>query len=188
MGRCRGRWARHTLVMLAVTAASTSTAQGDDVPRGKFGLSFGVRQGLGQLSDDYGLGTIGAIEAGYHPGDPDRSLSFGLSWSVVWGSFGADEASIAGTLDVLEFNFGARLRRLMEPSARFLIVGSGLTLLRTNVPIPPDDERVYVGPYVSAGVEQLVWDTLLLSFEARYGLLVGGPGSISICLGIGFGS
>jgi hypothetical protein len=185
---------RHrTLLALALVAVLGADAVAQDaeegLPPGNFGMSIGVRQGTGRLSDDFGVGMVMAMEAGYHPTSPDRSVSFGLEWSVAWSWFGSDQASISGSLRLLEFNFGARLRRLInEPLPRFLVLGSGVSLLRTNVPIPPDDERFYLGPYVAAGVEQYLFEKLLLSFEIRYGMLVGGPGSICLALGVGFGS
>jgi hypothetical protein len=178
------------LVLVAALGADAAAQDAEEgVPPGNFGMSLGVRQGMGRLGNDFGLGMVAAMEAGYHPTSPDSSVSFGLEWSVAWSWFGSDQASIAGSLSLLEFNFGARLRRLInEPLPRFLVLGSGVSLLRTNVPIPPDDERFYLGPYVAAGIEQYLFEKLLLSFEIRYGMLVGGPGSICLNLGVGFGS
>jgi hypothetical protein len=176
-------------MMAAMVTDAAAQDEDEGLPSGNFGLSVGVRQGMGRLSDDFGPGLVTAMEAGYHPTRPDSSLSFGLEWSVAWSYFGSDQASIAGSLRMLEINFGVRLRRLIhDPLPRFLVVSSGVTVLRTNVPIPPDDERLYLGPYVSAGVEQYLFEKLLLSFDVRYGLLAGGPGSISLALGVGFGN
>lgn len=175
--------------LVAVSADAAAQVEDEGLPAGNFGLSIGVRQGMGRLSDDFGPGMVAAMEAGYHPTSPDSSVSFGLEWSVAWSWFGSDQASIAGSLSLLEFNFGARMRRLInEPLPRFLVLGAGVSLLRTNVPIPPEDERLYLGPYVAAGVEQYLYQKLLLSFEIRYGMLAGGPGSIALALGVGFGS
>lgn len=179
------------LLLVAMLAPQAMAQDEGKLPSGKFGLSLGVRQGIGRLGGDYGLGMVGAVEAGYHPTAADRALSAGLSWSVVWSWFGPDDqASITGSLHLLEFNFGAELRRLIdEPTARFLSLGTGISLLRANVPIPPDQARVYLGPYVSAGIEQFAFGgDLLISFEARYGLIVGGPGTISFAIGVGFGT
>ena len=159
------------------------------LPAGKFGVSVGVRQGLGQLNDDYGAGVVGAMEAAYHPSALPSQLSLGLAWSVAWGWFGFDDqASVTGSLRLLELNFGIRLRRpISEVVPRFLVAGSGATFLRSNVPIPPDLERIYIGPYVTLGLEQFLSNSTILSFEARYGLIATGPGGISLVLGIAFG-
>lgn len=180
------------LVIMAGTAGTVlaqDNGRDDGLPAGKFGISAGVRQGLGSLGNDFGPGVVSAVEAGYHLSGPDSALSPGLHWSVAWGWFGFDDqASLTGSLKLLEFNFGARVRRLLGSEVpRFIALGGGLTLLRSNVPIPPDLERVYVGPYVTLGIEQYLSKEFLLSFEARYGLIVGGPGGISLSLGIAFG-
>lgn len=171
--------------MLALAAPAQAD---DDLPPGKIALSFGVRQGVGRLADDYGLGAVGAMEAAVHTRCVFRRVPCGVHWSVLWGWFGSDTASVAGSLQILEFNFGMRLRRpmsAMEP--RFLAVGAGVSLLRANVPIPPDQVRSYVGPYMSVGFDQLI-GSLLIGFEARYSMLITGPGSISLMLGVGIGS
>lgn len=174
---------------LGSPAMAQDEGDGDGLPAGKFGISVGVRQGVGSLGGDFGLGAVGAVEAGFHPGALDRLLSAGLHWSVIWGWFGFDDAaSVTGSLKLLEFNFGLRFRRqLAEGAPRFLVIGGGATLLRSNVPIPPDSERVYLGPYLTLGVEQFVSNSVILSFEARYALLFNGPGGISLALGISFG-
>jgi len=181
------------IVALVVGLEGAALAQDDTVddglPAGKFGISAGVRQGLGGLGTDFGPGVVSAVEAGYHLSGPDSVLSPGLHWSVAWGWFGFDdEASLTGSLKLLEFNFGARVRRLIGSGVpRFVALGGGMTLLRSNVPIPPDLKRTYFGPYVTVGIEQYLSREFLLSFEARYGLISGGPGGISISLGIAFG-
>ena len=174
---------------VSVVAADAAAQEDEGLPAGNFGLSVGVRQGMGRLSDDFGPGVVMAMEAGYHPTRPDSSVSLGLEWSAAWSWFGADQASIAGSLQMLELSMGVRLRRVInEPRPRFLVLSPGVSVLRTNVPIPPDDERHYVGLYVAAGVEQYLYEKLMLSFDVRYGMVVGGPGSISLALGVGFGS
>ncbi len=178
------------IAMLVVAALGSPVfAQDDGLPAGKYGVSFGLRQGVGSLGDDFGLGAVAAVEAGFHPTALDSGVSAGLHWSVAWGWFGFDDqASVTGSLQLVELSFGGRLRRLLgDGAARFLAVGGGITLLRSNVPIPPDLERVYIGPYVTLGAEQFLSSSLIVSFEARYGLIVGGPGGVSFALGIAFG-
>jgi hypothetical protein len=101
--------------------------------------------------------------------------------------FGEDETSIAGALNLIELDFGGRLRVALERgSPRYLVLGAGASLLRANVPLPPDDERHYVGPYGSLGFEVYVQD-LLIGLEARYGLLALGPGSFSVLASVSLG-
>ncbi len=192
------RWAILIGLALAASVASGPTAAWADddddatgyaVPAGRLGASIGLRTGLGRLSSDFGLGLIGSIEAGYHPTPIDRRLSFGIHWAVRRGWFGNDdEASVAGSLQLTEFDFGGRVRLTPLLSARrFVTLGAGVSLLRTNVPIPPDDERVYIGPYGSLAIEASIFG-YLVGAELRYGMIGIGPGSLSFSVGVSLGT
>lgn len=181
------------IAALAVALGAPAKAAGQErkeLPAGRFGVVLGVRQGLGQLGEDFGFGGVGGIEAGYHPSAVGRRFSFGVQWSVLWSWFGYDDiASVAGSLTMIELGAGARLRVVIdEETPRFLTLGVGGNLLRTNVPIQPADDRNYLGLCFALGTEQLVFDALMLGFEARYNKLPSGPGSISIVLGVSFGT
>jgi hypothetical protein len=178
-------------LVLGLGLPGTARGQADErVPDGRFGMIFGVRQGLGQLGTDFGIGVVGGIEAGYHPRSAERRLSLGLHWSMSWSWFGYDDiASVAGSLHMIELGAGGRLRVVIDPAApRFLTLGAGANLLRTNVPLPGCEDRRCLGPYVSLGTEHFVFDAMLLGIEARYNVLPGGPGSIAIMLGVSFGT
>lgn len=164
-------------------------SESDAIAPGRIGAGIGLRTGLGRLASDFGLGVIGSIEAGYHPTPLDQRVSFGVNWAVRRGWFGDDdEASVAGALHLTEFDFGARMRVLMvAPNQRFLTLGAGLSLLRTNVPVPPDNERIYVGPYGSLGTEFFFVDYQVTA-EIRFGLIGTGPASISFMAGVSLGS
>jgi hypothetical protein len=165
-----------------------------DLPAGKIGATAGLRQGVGSLGNAFALGPLIGFEAGYHP----RLLwfqnwSFGVNWSILWGTFDPDDASqVAGDLNVREMSMGIRIRRLLageeEEVPRFVVLSTGVSLLRSNVPLPPDADRDYIGPYLGFGVEQYLARRYLLSFEARYGIIGSGPGSFSFMVGFAFGS
>lgn len=179
------------LIVLAgvavLPAAVRAQPEDETLPAGRIGVNFGVRQGLGRLGSDYGVGMVGGIEAGYHPMRLDQRLSLGAFWAVRRSWFGDDEASIAGSLDLIELDFGARVRVAQERGVqRFLVLGAGASVLRTNVPLPPDDRRNYVGPYASLGFEFFVGD-VLLGVDARYGLIALGPDSVSWTLSASLG-
>lgn len=178
-----------TLVALLAAAPGEAVAE-DELPAGKIGVMMGMRQGAGQLGEDFGLGAVFGVEAHYHPTSIDRMWSLGAAWSVVRAWYGPDDtASITGSLDQLEFNFGLRVRRMMGPHLpRYFVVSAGVSMLRSNVPIVPDNERVYFGPYAAIGVEQYLAGKYLFAFEARYGIIATGPGSFSIALGFYFGA
>lgn len=184
------RLAASLLVLAGVAALpAPAHAQREDeaLPAGRIGVNLGVRQGLGRLGNEFGVGMLGGIEAGYHPTRLDQRLSPGVFWAVRRSWFGDDEASIAGSLDLIELDFGARLRMAQELGApRFLVLGAGASVLRTNVPLPPDDRRNYVGPYVSLGFEFFA-GRVLFGVDARYGLIALGPGSLSWTLSASLG-
>lgn len=164
-------------------------ARADDLPPGQFGVVSGVRQGVGELGEVFGLGAMIGVHAGYHRSSTDRHWSLGVSWAVLWGFFTADDPGISDeSLRLLELDFNLRARRLMGGGVpRFLVVSVGATLLRTNVPIPPSTDRTYFGPSLGLGVEQFLMGKYLLGFEWRYGLLGGGPGSLTGLVTFSFG-
>ncbi len=174
------RW----LIALAVAgalAAAPAAARADDLPSGQLGTVGGVRQGTGQLGEVFGLGGMLGMRAGWQRSSTERHWSFGVGWEVLWGFFAANDPGISNeSLRLLEMNLGLRVRRLLgQGTPRFLLLQSGVTVLRSNVPIPPDSERNYVGPYVGLGIEQYLLGRFLLTVEWRYGVLVGGPGSLT---------
>jgi hypothetical protein len=160
------------------------------LPSGKFGVIGALRQNIGELGGEYGFGWLFGIDAGYQPTRPGQAFSFGLAWSAMWGRFGAEQAgNVDDPLKVLEMSFGARVRRALgEEVPRFLVGGAGVTVLRTNVPVPPDSDRLYFGGYGGVGVEQYVLGRLLLGVEARYGLFGSGPSGLTFMLSVSSGS
>jgi hypothetical protein len=94
----------------------------------------------------------------------------------------------ADTLIVVEMNFGLCIRVAPDPSEpRFITVSGGASFLRTDVTIPPDNDRVYLGPYVGLGVDQYISNQYILSLQGRYGMLAGGPTALTILLSFQFG-
>ena len=176
---------RAALVVL-VLVGTAAPARADVMPSGRLSAVGGIRTGTQSLDDAFGLGVLYGIEAAWEPMPDGRRISYALHWNVLFGDFGADPAAITGELDILEMGLGARLRLAPSDPARSMFLGGGAALLRANAPLPPDDERSYLGGFVGLGLEQLAWKRALLTFELRYGL-IGGPGSVSVLLGVGFG-
>ena len=190
MSRQVAKNAKVLLGVLCVLAAHPP-AQADegDIPPGKFGLYSGVRQNVGDLGDRYGWGYVLGIDANYYfLSTPGRTLSLGVAWSTSFGRFGAEMAdNVDSPMRLVEMSLGFRLRRsLSEESPRFAVVSAGGSVLRTSVPVPPDEDRLYVGPYVGVGYEQFVLGRNLFTVDARYGLLANGPASVTVVAGLGF--
>lgn len=172
--------------VIVLVLALATPARADVVPSGRLSAVGGIRTGTQALDDAFGLGVMYGIEAAWEPLPDGRRISYALHWNVLFGDFGADPAAITGELDVLEMALGLRLRLAPSDTTRSIFLGGGAALLRANAPLPPDDKRSYVGGFVGLGLEQLAWKRALLTFELRYGL-IGGPGSVSVLLGVGFG-
>jgi hypothetical protein len=175
---------RGLLVALALLVAAPAHA--DPVPSGRISAVGGVRTGLQSLDDAFGLGVLYGVEAAWEPLPEGRRISYALHWNVLFGDFGSDPAAITGELDILEMGLGGRLRFAPADPSRSIFLGAGGALLRANAPLPPDDERSYLGGFAGLGLEQLAWKRALVTLELRYGLF-GGPGSLSVLLGVGFG-
>ena len=187
--RARGLALALALALGLGVAFAPSKARADELPAGKLGLGMGGRLGVGTLGSAFGTGGLLTVQAGYQPTNRERALSFGVTWSFTSSWFGFDDAaSLAGSLRLSELALGARVRRkLGGRHDRFAFVGAGVILLRSNVPIPPDDDRNYVGPYAAVGAEG--WAaSYLFGVEFRYGLLAGGPGSLSVILSVSVGA
>lgn len=159
--------------------AQVDDDDGDRLPSGRLGVRAGVRGGTGLY--DFGFGVTGAVVAGYHPTSRDQRVSFGLEWATAWSFFEfADTASITGTVRLVEFEFGVRMRlRPGRNQMRFLVLGTGVSLTRASVPIPPDSERSYIGPYLAVSLEPKV-GKMTLSFDVRYSMLAFGPQTITL--------
>jgi hypothetical protein len=167
-----------------------STAHADfEIPNGKFGFSLGLRQNTGSLGNDYGFGWLLGIVAGYQPPFLDTRYSIGADWGVLWGRFQRDDPELVlEELFLVEMHFGLKLRAaFQETVARFITLGGGVTMLRADTPLPPDDKRSYFGPYASFGIDQYLANRYLVSLEARYGLIGSGPQSFTVLLSFHFG-
>jgi hypothetical protein len=184
---------RVAILLAVLLSAGTASAQEEELPSGKFGAFGAIRQNLGVLGQTYGNGWMMGIDAHYQPIRPGLNWSVGLAWSVaVIGRFGADDPMVADSPPkIVEMTGGLRLRRALGDTApQFLFATGGGAVLRTNVPVPPDDKRMYYGGYGGLGFERYAHflGRSLLSFEARYSLLGQGPSSVTVLFGIGWGS
>lgn len=181
------------LVASALCAQEEVTTLPDDglaedaLPSGRIGVSVGLRQGVGALGNAYGLGVVGSLEAGYHPTRLSQRFSIGGLWALRRSWFGEDEASVAGALHLIELDFGGRVRIAQSLGLRrFLVLGTGISLMRANVPLPPDRARNYVGPFASLGFE-FFYRNVLVGIDGRYGLFATGPSGFSWTIGVSVG-
>jgi hypothetical protein len=179
------------LILLAVPAGA-ARGDDDDLPSGKFGFFGAIRQNLGELGETYGNGWLMGFDAMFQPYRPGQAFSLGLAWSAaVIGRFGADDINVAESpLKIVEMTAGLRLRRsISDTTPGFLFATGGGAVLRTSVPVPPDDKRVYYGGYGGLGYEHYTsfFGRSLMTVEGRYSLLGVGPQSVTVLFGIGWG-
>lgn len=185
------RTALAALVAGALLAADGAPARAQEVepPRGSLGVLVGARQNVGAVADGYRLGLSWGLGASYHLASDTRPIAVGGEWSLVWSRFSAGgEAAAVGSLSVLEMSFGLRPRfRLAEGAPHFATASLGATLYRANHPVPPGHDRAFIGPYAGAGADVALGEDYLMSLEARYGLIAGGPTSLLFLAGVAFG-
>jgi hypothetical protein len=170
-----------------LTAAAPAFAQPEEIPRGQFGMAAVLRRNVGAMEERYGLGYLWGFVAGYQVTRPDEPLGAGLvlttlfGRSQLFGVWGDDDPTIAtGPLKYLEMALGLRVRYRLGEALPLYVAGSvGGALLRTDVPVPPDDERLHLGGFVGLGADFYLWDSVLLGLDARFGLLGGGPRGIT---------
>lgn len=177
------------LALLAVLATARTAGAQVEVPKGDFGVTLQISQNAGETGDAYRLSWMGGVKAGYEPLRIGKS-ALGFGWSLSGGQyFIAGDQLPDTTIGVLDMSLGLRFRRLLgETTPRFLAIGAGGTLLRLGRALPPDNDRVYIGPYVSIGLDHYIGTRLLLSFMARYGLISTGPASLGLRISLSIGS
>jgi hypothetical protein len=183
------------VVVAAALAASAGPARADDLPSGMFGAVFGVRQGTGPVTRQFGFGALWGMEAGWQPMTTQQRIGWSIKWRTLFSGFWSNEpANLTNELRVLEMDAGVGIRITPKPgSLRYLDLGGGAALMRSNVPLLPDSCnppigcRAFYGPYASAGLEQFVSGNVMLTFEIRVGLIGTGPATLSAITGVKFG-
>jgi hypothetical protein len=178
--------------LAAITAitATAPRAAADALPSGTLGFIGGGRQGTGAASATFGLGLLWGVEAGWQPMTTAQRVGWAVRWRVLFSGYLSGQSNnLAGALRAVEVESGAGVRVALRPGLlRYLDLGGGVSLLRSNVPLlPPSTRRAYVGPYASIGLEQYVGTSVLLTFEFRIGLIGTGPSTLSAIGGIKFG-
>ena len=150
-------------------------------------MLFGLRNGVGPTDGKIGFGWAIGVDAAWQPMGPDQRVGWSVNWSLLWAYFGEEAgARVTDTLDLLELDIGGRLRvapRVGHP--QYVFGGAGAGLIGANAPHSADQGRTDYGVYGAIGVEQGLWNTLLLTLELRTGFLGSEPTLATGLLGIG---
>jgi hypothetical protein len=173
----------------ALVAAPARLAAADGLPPGMIGVVGGIRSGTNAVQSQFRIGALWGIEAGWQPMSPTSRFGYAVRWRALFSGFwSAAPSNPASTLRVVEMDVAPSLRIAPRPGQpRFLDVGGGLSLLRSNVPLAPDMKRAYWGPFVSVGLEQFIGSTMSVTFEIRVGELFIGPTTASAIVGFKVG-
>lgn len=126
------------------------------------------------------------IEAQWAPMALDQRVGWALTTSILWTYIAVDGRSASDEAALIELTFGGRLR--LAPGTapgRFVAIGGGATLTRSNTPLPPDAQRQAAGGYLEMGYEHTLARVLVLSGQARVGTLGSGPTLLTGIAGVG---
>jgi hypothetical protein len=167
------------LVLALLVAAGTAHAQ---VPGTRIGAVGGARANMGALGNRYSLGYFVGLEAGLMPS------WFGVVWSLQYANFtSSDDRNVEDTLELFDLDLGVRVRLAPRPEVpAYLWLQLGVDLVRSNIPLEPDQETSHFGPTARIGGE-LVLGKFILSLGADYGLIAGGPSGLRLIFFAGLG-
>jgi hypothetical protein len=181
---------RHALAACAVLALAgrAPSARADDLPPGTIGFVFGVLSGTGADASRLGYGFYQfGMQAAWQPTSTERAWGFSLRWGTMFGTlYNGTAAQIDTTLHTMQMDLmvGVRFRPWKTPS-RYLTARAGAELLRANEPIPPMDQRAFLGGIASVGLDQYVGG-FMFNVDVRYGLIGNeGPRELALLVGVG---
>lgn len=169
----------------------TARADEESGLSGRFGFVSVARQNLGELGDQYRTGILFGVRAGIelNVDDSPWSVGLGLTTLVRGYYFASSSAAIDQTVDITEMNLGLTMRRGLGGSPHHLIGNFGAAFSASNVPLPPSDQRRYLGLYGGVGYGRRLLSEWFWSVESRYTHFYQGPQGLSLFMSMtaGFG-
>jgi len=176
-------------MLRALVAASVlvtaSPAVAEPLPPGAIGLQFGALSGTGADAKRIGAGYYPfGLAAAWQPMSTEQRWNWSLRWATMFGRlYGGNAAQLDSSLQTVQMDVmaGVRYRPWTTPS-RYLTLRGGAELLRSNEPIPPKEQRSFVGGVASIGLDQYVGG-FLFDVDVRYGLIGSGPGQLALLVG-----
>jgi hypothetical protein len=175
---------RALLVAIVVLAATRATAE--PLPSGAIGGAFGGVSGAGADAKRIGFGYQVGLQASWQPTSTERKWGWTLRGTTLFSQlYGGTAAQIESTIRTVQMDLtvGLRFRPWATPS-RYLTLRAGGELLRANEPLPPLEQRAFIGGIGSIGFDQYAFG-FLFSVDVRYGLIGSGPSELGLLIGIG---
>ena len=151
---------------------------------GRFGLVSVGRLNQGELGQQYGYGFLFGVHAGVDLSLGESLWSVGLGWTTLVQGFyvASNESLVDQRVKVSEADVGLRIRRRLSVVPRFLVLTAGGIYSTSNIPIPPNNDRRYLGYYGGLGYEYAVVGEWLLGVQTRYARSPDGPETLSLYL------
>lgn len=163
-----------------------ATAAAEPLPPGAIGFVTGGVSGTGADAKRVGAGYYQfGMQASWQPTTTERRLGWTLRWATMFGTlYGGNAAMIDTSLKTVQMDMtlGVRVRPWATPS-RYLTLRGGGELLRINEPIPPNNQRAFIGGIASIGLDQY-FSGFLFDVDVRYGLIGSGPSELALLVGI----
>ncbi len=182
------------LVALGVSARAQAQAQAetDRLPSTTIGATLGLVAGAGPSAKPLGIGFAWGFSAAVQPMRADQRLGWSVRWSSLfqYQNLLTDATAARVSADLRLFQIDVSFRARFAPTGRsgtYLTGGIGVAMLRANQPIQPDNQRLWAGGFATLGVDRYVLKGMLLSLDARFGLIGTGPTTIATLLTIGYG-
>lgn len=181
------------LVGLAVVVLAAGPARADATRPGAIGIVGGLLSGTGADAKRIGYGYywFGGQASWQQMFSPTGRWGWTARATTIFGTLpqhwrNATAAQVDDLKTVqMDLTLGVRVRPAANPS-RYVTLRVGGEALRTNQPIPPRNERAFLGVVASVGLDQYLGSSALLSLDVHYGMLTGGgPDQIALIAGIG---
>jgi hypothetical protein len=182
------RRALATTAVLGAFALPATGARAERLPDGALGFVSGVMAGTGADARRLGFGFYQfGMQASWQHTDTESWWGWSLRAGTLFGRlYGGDAAMIEPQLSTLQMDLAAGLRfRPWRTPTRYLTARAGGELLRANEPIPPLNQRAFLGGIASVGLDQY-FGGFMMNVDVRYGLIGNeGPRTLALLVGIG---
>ncbi|MCP4443716.1 MAG: hypothetical protein GY811_00025 [Myxococcales bacterium] len=187
--RGRGASLIAALSMCGAAAGSGSAAADSDDPSaasGRFGFTIVGRYNRGDLGELYRAGFLWGVHAGLDKPVGDSQWTVRLRWTALVRGyyFASDDSQVESTIDLTEVDLAVSASHTFLRPGQRLFGNAGAVLLLSKLPIPPTDDRRYLGWFAGLGFERTALGEWAWSVEARYSRLDTGLANLNLVGGM----